>query len=76
FEAPKSNITSALPEVQTQEEESDSYFMPKVVEGKTEFLISGITKQAEKHNPLVLDCSRLERVEFGASAQLLNGLAP
>jgi len=76
FEAPKNNITSALPEAPAQEEASDRYMMPKVVEGKTEFLISNIAMQAEQHNPLILDCTRLERVEFGASAQLLNGLAP
>ncbi|MFZ6656294.1 hypothetical protein [Undibacterium sp. TJN19] len=76
FEAPKNNITSAFPEIATEEDVSDRFMMPKVVEGKTEFLISGIAVQAENHNPLILDCSRLERVEFGASAQLLNGLAP
>ncbi|MFZ6719284.1 hypothetical protein [Undibacterium sp. Ji49W] len=77
FEAPKNNITSSFPEISNQDEAaSDSFLMPKVVEGKTEFLLQSIAEQAENQNPLILDCSRLQRVEFGASAQLLNGLAP
>ena len=50
--------------------------MPVVVEGKTEHLISQIAAHAEFHKLILLDCSKLERVEFGASAQLLSGLVP
>ncbi|MDE2427305.1 MAG: STAS domain-containing protein [Burkholderiales bacterium] len=77
FEAPKNKVISSFPEIVVPEEEmSDRFKMPTVVEGKTEALIKRINEQAAHHNPLVLDCSQLERVEFGASAELMNGLAP
>ena len=50
--------------------------MPTAIEGKIAPLINQITAKAENLNPLILDCSKLERVEFSASAELLNGLAP
>jgi ABC-type transporter Mla MlaB component len=79
FEAPKNKVTAILPEVkviQAIDEVSDRFVMPAVVEGKTDTLISQIAAHAEFHKLIFLDCSKLERVEFGASAQLLSGLVP
>ncbi|MES2068999.1 MAG: STAS domain-containing protein [Pseudomonadota bacterium] len=75
FEAPKNKVTTSAPEIEVAEP-SDRFMMPVVIEGKTEHLISQITEHAKQHNTVLLDCSRLERVEFGASAQLLSGLVP
>lgn len=50
--------------------------MPRIIEGKTDSLISEIKSFSELHDVVYLDCSQLEKVEFGASAQLLNGLLP
>jgi ABC-type transporter Mla MlaB component len=50
--------------------------MPATIEGSTDTLISEIKEHAKSHDLVLLDCSKLERVEFGASAQLLNGLVP
>ncbi len=75
FEAPKINVVSAFPEAVLAEIASDRFMMPAVIEGRTDYLISSINEQAESHNPLILDCSELDKVEFSASAQLLSGLA-
>ena len=76
FEAPKNKVITMLPELHAIDEISDRFMMPAVVEGKTENLISQIAAHAEFHKLVLLDCSKLERVEFGASAQLLSGLVP
>jgi hypothetical protein len=38
--------------------------MPRLVHGKLDSMLKRITDFAEKHNPLILDCTDLERVEF------------
>lgn len=76
FEAPTSKVTTAIAEPVAEEENSDRFMMPKTIEGSTEALVKQITDHAKNHDLVILDCSQLERVEFGASAQLLNGLVP
>ena len=76
FEAPKNKVITMLPELHAIDEVSDRFMMPAVVEGKTDDLIGQIAAHAEFHKLILLDCSKLERVEFGASAQLLSGLVP
>jgi anti-anti-sigma regulatory factor len=50
--------------------------MPAMVDGSVDTLVKKIAEQAAQHQPLIIDCSKLDRVEFSASAELLNGLAP
>ncbi|CAN5901189.1 hypothetical protein BH11PSE12_BH11PSE12_09080 [soil metagenome] len=77
FEAPKNRVISAsLQDINIHEELSDRFMMPTVIEGRTDSLISQILEHAKLHPTVLLDCSQLERVEFGASAQLLSGLVP
>jgi anti-anti-sigma regulatory factor len=78
FEAPQNNVTDAFPELNHEEEEapSDRFFMPSMVDGGVDTLVKKIAEQAAQHQPLIIDCSKLDRVEFSASAELLNGLAP
>ncbi|MET3119577.1 ABC-type transporter Mla MlaB component [Undibacterium sp. GrIS 1.8] len=76
FEAPKNKVTTSFPEIQLETESAHRFMMPTVIEGKTDILIAQITEHSKLYNQIVLDCSRLDRVEFGASAQLLNGLVP
>ena len=54
----------------------NSYQMPSVVDSHTEQLLAAIAQHAALHDPLVLDCSRLDRVDFSAAGQLMMGLAP
>jgi ABC-type transporter Mla MlaB component len=78
FEAPLNKVKTALAEIRLDDTDSESnaFLMPQVIEGHTEHLIARIFSHAEFHKSVVLDCSQLERVEFGASAQLLGGLVP
>nr|WP_249222963.1 STAS domain-containing protein [Noviherbaspirillum sp. L7-7A] len=50
--------------------------MPAAVDGRTEPLLAAIAQHADLHDPLVLDCARLDRVDFSAAGQLMMGLAP
>jgi ABC-type transporter Mla MlaB component len=76
FVPPKNKITMALEESVTEDNTSDHFMMPLVVEGRTDQLLTGIKEYATSHNPAVIDCVRLTRVDFGAAGQLLGGLAP
>ena len=76
FIAPKSRVTTAAVEEHVEDVLPEHVFMmPTVVESKSD-LIDTITKFIQLHNPAVLDCSRLTRVDFSAASQLLAGLAP
>ena len=50
--------------------------MPPVIIEGTDKLIANITTFATAHNPAVIDCMQLKRVDFSAAGQLLTGLAP
>lgn len=78
FEAPSNKITTALADLQLDDAspEMSAFVMPKVIEGGTDHLIARILSHADLQQKVILDCSQLERVEFGASAQLLSGLVP
>jgi ABC-type transporter Mla MlaB component len=76
FVAPKNKVTTAAEENASADVVSDCFMMPPIIEGKTDQLISAITAFAAGHNPAVLDCSRLNRVDLNAAGQLLSGLAP
>ena len=64
-----------------QEEAEDAasgnaFLMPAVVDNRTDQLLAAINSHASLHDPLILDCSRLDRVDFSAAGQLMMGLAP
>jgi ABC-type transporter Mla MlaB component len=77
FVAPKNKVTTGSKEdngsVNTV---SDCFMMPAVIEGKTDQLLQAISTFAADHNPAVLDCSGLNRVDFTAAGDLTSGLAP
>lgn len=76
FVPPKNKITTAIDEIGSVNAVSDKFCMPPVIEGRTEKLIGSIAAFAAEHQPAVIDCSRLKRVDFSAAGQLLSGLAP
>ncbi|MDY7576362.1 STAS domain-containing protein [Actimicrobium sp. CCI2.3] len=51
------------------------FMMPVLVDGKAD-LITRITQFAAQHNPAIIDCKHLARVDFSAAGQLLSCLAP
>jgi anti-anti-sigma regulatory factor len=76
FVPPKNKVTTDAEESGSVDAVSDCFTMPAVIEGKTDQLVAAIIAFAADHNPVVLDCSRLNRVDFSAAGQLLSSLAP
>jgi ABC-type transporter Mla MlaB component len=77
FVSPQGKVTAVAPEQHVPASPSpENFMMPRVVEGRIDHLILSIASYSDEHNPAVLDCSRLERVDFNAAGRLLTGLAP
>lgn len=76
FVPPKNKIMTAADEIGSTNAAADKLFMPSVIEGRTEQLIGAIAAFSAEHQPAMIDCSRLKRVDFSAAGQLLSGLAP
>jgi ABC-type transporter Mla MlaB component len=77
FVAPKNKVTTAAEEESGSVNTiSDCFTMPTVIEGKIDQLVSAISTFASEHNPAVLDCSRLNRVDFTSAGELTSHLAP
>jgi ABC-type transporter Mla MlaB component len=75
FVAPKSKITTACADA-TSAEPADGFPMPAVVEGRIDNLILSIAAYSDEHSPAIIDCSKLNRVDFNAAGRLLTGLSP
>lgn len=54
----------------------ERFAMPELVAGDTRQLIEAIAAFAAERETVVIDCSRLNRIDFSASGQLLTGLVP
>jgi anti-anti-sigma regulatory factor len=77
FVSPQDKVTTDVVESAPQEEENvDRFAMPSVVDGATATLVQQINAYAHNHNPVVLDCSGLTRMDFNAAGQLFGGLTP
>lgn len=74
FVLPKSGVTTIIDD-SFEMPPSNVFMMPAVVDSKSD-LIESLTRFVQQHNPAVIDCSRLTRVDFSAASQLLSGLAP
>lgn len=75
FVAPQSSVTTAAGE-QAAVSEVEGYRMPALVEGRIDNLILAIAAYSDDHDPAIIDCSQLVRVDFNAVGRLLTGLAP
>lgn len=53
-----------------------AFLMPPVLEGQIAPLMMALAAHVNQHEPALIDCSRLNRVDFNAAGQLLSGLAP
>lgn len=76
FVAPKNKITTAPVEQAQASAESEAYMMPAVIEGQIDQLILAIANYSDEHDPAIIDCARLTRVDFNAAGRLLSGIAP
>ena len=73
---PPVHHSGAQQEAPAEAAAGNAFLMPAVVDAHAEQLLSAIAAHASMHEPLVLDCSRLDRVDFSAAGQLMMGLAP
>ncbi len=71
FVAPSKVATAAK---QYASVSTDRFMLPAVIKGDSGPLLDAIANYAAQYDPVVLDCSRLARLDFGAAAQLLARL--
>ena len=71
FVAPHKVATAAKQHVSAS---PDRFMLPAVIETGLDTLLVSISAYAEQYQPVVFDCSRLARVEFGAANQLQSKL--
>lgn len=76
FVAPQNKVTTDTAEAPVGQAETEGLKMPPVVEGRIDNLIVSIAAYSDEHNPAIIDCSQLVRVDFNAAGRLLTGLAP
>jgi ABC-type transporter Mla MlaB component len=77
FQAPKNvKVTTAREEKVHPNVSPDRFLMPAVVAGPTDQLMLAIKEYAAQYQPVVIDCSRLTRIDFTAAGQLMNSLLP
>jgi ABC-type transporter Mla MlaB component len=76
FVAPKNKVTTAVDETPVHQLVDQGFPMPTVITEGADKLIARIAAYAEQHHPAIIDCTQLERVNFGAAGELLTGLAP
>ncbi|HTN65556.1 MAG TPA: STAS domain-containing protein [Burkholderiaceae bacterium] len=75
FAAPKTRISTAQDEAPAEAGATGIFLMPQVIEGDTEQLLSAIASYAEQHQPAILDCQQLARIDFSTAGPLLSGLS-
>jgi ABC-type transporter Mla MlaB component len=76
FVAPRNKITTAAPDAASLAAKPEGFMMPALIEGRIDSLIVAIAAYSDEHDPAIIDCSQLQRVDFNAAGRLLTGLAP
>lgn len=75
FVAPKNKISTASEGATPAGVAANGFMMPPVIEGRIDDLILSITSYADEHNPAIIDCSGLNRVDFNTAGRLLTSLS-
>jgi ABC-type transporter Mla MlaB component len=73
FEAP-ANVANAAGAGAGAPSRSDRFMLPALIDAGAAPLFDAIDAYAAQYQPLVLDCSRLARVDYGAAGTLLKRL--
>lgn len=76
FESPQDKVVTDTEESIEQEEPEDRFMMPAVIDARNETLLQNITAYVHKHNPAILDCAKLTRMDFTAAGWLFGGMTP
>ena len=77
FVAPQNKVvTDAEESAEPDAAASEHFMMPVVIDARTDTLVKNITVHAHTHNPVILDCARLTRMDFNAAGRLFGELTP
>lgn len=77
FVSPQDKVTTDLEETAvTDETSSDHFMMPVLIDARSDTLGQNIAAYAHTHDPVVLDCSQLTRMDFNAAGRLFGDLMP
>ena len=76
FVSPQDKVVTDSKEEIEQEDSADRFMMPVVIDTRNETLLQNITAHVHKHNPAILDCSRLARMDFAVAGWLFGGMTP
>ncbi|MFJ7567293.1 STAS domain-containing protein [Herminiimonas sp. NPDC097707] len=77
FVSPQNKVATAAEEsAEPDDAPSDHFMMPVVIDARTDTLEQNIAVHAHTHNPVILDCSRLTRMDFNAAGRLFGSLTP
>jgi ABC-type transporter Mla MlaB component len=71
FEVPRNVATTAPARTAAP---SDRFLLPALIEGDPVALFSAIDAYAGQSNPVILDCSRLARIDYAGTTVLINRL--
>jgi anti-anti-sigma regulatory factor len=75
FVAPRNNV-STDEESSLRKTETDCFVLPVVVDSRSAQVLSAVESFVVSHDPAIIDCSRLNRLDFTSAGQLLNLFAP
>ena len=73
FEAPRKVATAASAHTP---QSSERFMLPAVLEGDSAAVLGAIDAYAASASTLLIDCSRLVRIDYAAASSLLNRLRP
>lgn len=76
FESPQDKVVTDTEESIAADDAEDRFMMPAVIDGRSETLLQNITAHVHKHNPAILDCAKLTRMDFTAAGWLFGGMTP
>jgi len=75
FVAPKTRVSTAQEEAPAEAGATGIFLMPQVIEGNTEQLLNAIASYVQQHQPAILDCQQLARIDFSTAGPLLGDLS-
>ncbi|HEY4541523.1 MAG TPA: STAS domain-containing protein [Noviherbaspirillum sp.] len=76
FVPPQSSVTTAVEEQAAAPQAAEGFMLPPLIEGRIDNLILAIAAYSDEHEPAIINCSQLVRIDFNAAGRLLTGLAP
>jgi anti-anti-sigma regulatory factor len=77
FVSPQDKVTTDHEETAVADEtSSDHFIMPVLIDARSDTLGQNIAAYAHTHDPVILDCSQLIRMDFNAAGRLFGDLMP